>query len=244
MAKKTIYDSPSVTDTVVIPILTPDVNDCFLANPYMVNNLTIYYIERDFSGGNIIEFDIVQKNQAAETAAINAQNQACVSPTPQNTTLAKQLRTQADALQVTQPVYYNDAVVVATIGNSNFPAWLSTDVDNAFLTNVSVDANGNTIYGNFEYVWNPVGMREGNYIACWTWTPLPAGETLSDNIPFALMGNTAITTSIPTHVTPSNKYSTLLDRYLPEMYKNFISTDDVTPTVLSNFNNAVAMGFT
>ncbi len=244
MALKTIYQDPSVTDSVVIPILTPDVNDCFLANPYMVNNLIIYYIERDFSGGNVIEYDIVQVNAAAKAAATKAQQIACVTPTIANITAAQKLKTQADALSITSPVYYNEATPVAVIGNAKFPAWLSSDLPNAFLTNIPTDGNGNPIYGNFQYTWTPTGMREGNYIACWTWTLHPAGETMSANLPFSLMGNTAITTSIPTHITPPDKYDVLLERYLPEMYKNFISTDDVTPTILDKFNKSVASGFT
>lgn len=244
MAEKTIYETPSITDTVVIPILTPDVNDCFLADPYMVNNLTIYYIERDFSGGNVVPFDTVQKNKDAEKAAIDAQNLACTSPTEVNIANAKRLRTQADSMQVTTQVYYNEAVPVAVIGNSQFPAWLSTDPDNAFLEHVTEDEEGNVLFGNFNYVWNPLGMREGNYIACWTWTPLPAGETLSANLSFYLMGNTVVTTSIPTHFTPPEKYDVLLERYLPEVYKDPLSDFDLSPQVLALFNNSVALGFT
>jgi hypothetical protein len=244
MAKKTIYESPTITDTVVIPILTPDVNNCFLSDPYLVNNLTIYYVERDFSRGNTVSYDALQKNKEAEQAAIDAQNLACVSPTEENIEKAKSLRTEANSMVVKTQVYYNEAVPVAVVGNSNFPAWLSTDTANAFLTHITEDEDGNTIYGNFSYEWNPIGMREGNYIACWTWTPLPAGETLSANLHFALMGNTAITTSIPTHFTPAEKYDVLLERYLPEVYKDPLSDFDLSPQVLALFNNSVAKGFT
>jgi hypothetical protein len=244
MAEKTIYEVPSVTDTVVIPFLTPDADQCLLQNPYMVNNLTIYYIERDFSGGNVTQFDVETRNQDAERAATEAQNAACLDPTQENILEARKLRAQADSMRVSRPVYYNDAVPVAVIGNSSYPAWLSTDTPNALIENVPLDEEGNTVYGHFQYVWNPVGMREGNYIACWTWTPLAAGETLSQNLSFSLMGNNAITTSIPTHATPPEKYQTLLDTYLPEMYKSTLSEDDVTPSVLTRFNKSVGQGFT
>lgn len=244
MAAKTIYESPSITDTVIIPILTPDVNDCFLSNPYMVNNLTIYYVERDFSQGNVTEFAAVQKDADAEQAAIEAKNTACIAPTLDNINLAKQLRAKADSMQTSQEVYYNEAVPVAVIGNSRFPAWLSTDTSNAFLENIPLDGNGNAIFGNFQYTLNPLGMREGNYFACWTWTPLSAGETMSANLSFALAGNTGVTTSIPSHFTPPEKYDVLLERYLPEMYKDPLSDFDLSPQVLALFNNSVAAGFT
>ena len=244
MAEKTIHQSPSVTDTVVIPILTPDANDCFLTDPYKVDNLTIFYVARDFSRGNVTHYETVQKNEEQEKLAADAQNLACLSPSEYNVTQAKNLRAQADSYQTKQSVYYNDAVPVAVIGTSSFPAWLSTDADNAFIEHITEDDDANTIYGNFQFIWNPLGMREGNYFACWTWTPNPAGETLSANIAFSLMGNTVVTTSIPSHFTPPEKYDVLLERYLPDMYKDPISDLDLTPQVLNQFNKSVAKGFT
>ena len=52
MAEVPFNQNPSITDTVVFPLQTPDSNGCFGSMPYKVNNVTIYFIERDFSSGN------------------------------------------------------------------------------------------------------------------------------------------------------------------------------------------------
>jgi hypothetical protein len=59
-----------------------------------------------------------------------------------------------------------------------------------------------------------------------------------------LGGNTVVTTSIPSHYTNPDKYETLLERYLPEMFKMKLADDDRTPDVLEKFNKSVASGFT
>jgi hypothetical protein len=59
-----------------------------------------------------------------------------------------------------------------------------------------------------------------------------------------LNGNTSLTTSIPTHYTKPDKYEILQERYLPEMFKMNMVTNDLSPDVLSEFNKCVAKGFT
>lgn len=244
MADKTIHESPTITDVVVLDLLTPDVNDCHSADPYKVDTVAIFYVERDFTKGNVTEFESVQTDDYLEKRARIASNNACVSPTPTNIDLAKKTRIEADSYKTKQQVFYNEALPVATFGTPRLPAWLATDTDNAFLEHVTEDEDGNRLYGHYRLRWKPMGMREGNYFACWTWTPLPAGETLSAHQSFALMGNTVVTTSIPTHFTPKEKYDVLLDRYLPEMYHDQLGDHDMSPSVLTRFNSAVAKGFT
>jgi len=104
--------------------------------------------------------------------------------------------------------------------------------------------NNKTVVGEFVYLWEPKNAREGDYFICWKWTPLAGGDSLSSHLKFSLSGDTQFTTSIPSHFTNPQKYSTLLERYTPEMFKMYISDSDVTPNILNNFNNAVALGFT
>jgi hypothetical protein len=89
-----------------------------------------------------------------------------------------------------------------------------------------------------------LGAREGDYFVCWNWTPNPGGDSLTSHQFFTLKGNTQITTSIPAHLTVKDKYEILLERYLPEMFKNILFSGDLTPKVLHEFNKAVAKGFT
>jgi hypothetical protein len=59
-----------------------------------------------------------------------------------------------------------------------------------------------------------------------------------------LAGSPQTNTSTPAHVTDEDKYRTLLERYLPEMYKNSIAEKDLSPETTYKFNEAVAQGFT
>lgn len=268
----TINDNPSITDNIRLVFLTPDANGCLLENPYKVNKVVIYYVERDFISGNLSQYDEkaydVTKLRLAEESEIAACEQeyladlaeqlAETTPTPENIAAAEEARELATNLRqaanvarnsaessvVLSSFYFNEAKPVVILGNDDYPAWLSTDVDNAIITNVPTDEDGNPVFGVFEYIWQPKGMREGDYFVCWTWTPLIAGDSLSSHIKFSLMADTQITTSIPTHFTKPEKYETLLERYTPEMYKLIINSDDRTPDVIDKFNKSVAMGFT
>lgn len=235
MATLTINENPSISDTIVFNLKTPDVRGCFSENPYKLDKIVIYYVERDFSSGNETTYENknydLDKLKAAEIAEANV----CVSPTDENIKEAKRLREIAESDVSTTPFFFNEAKPVHIVGNDRYPAWLSTDVQNAFANLVGI--------GEFEYIWQPQGMREGDYFICWTWTPLIAGDSISSHMRFTLKGDTQVTTSIPTHFTDPAKYTTLLERYTPEMFKMVISGNDRTPDVIEKFNNAVADGF-
>lgn len=235
MAILTINDNPSISDTVVFTLPTPDADGCFTSNPYKVNKVVIYYVERDFASGNLSDYENKTYDQEKLAAAEVAEAIACATPTDENIAEAKRLRAEAESNVAVNPFYFNEAKPVQIVGNDLYPAWLSTDLDNAFLDNPSTAI--------FTYTWQPQGMREGDYFICWTWTPLIAGDSLSSHIRFALKGDTQVTTSIPTHFTDPVKYTTLLERYTPEMFKMVISDDDRTPDVLDKFNGSIALGF-
>ena len=137
---------------------------------------------------------------------------------------------------VSYDTYFDKAEVAKVFGTDTFPAWLSTDTDNAILTKPGT--------GEFELLWTPEFTREGDFIICWTWTPLIASDSISSYLSFSLAGDTQATTTIPTHVTDPTKYTTLLDRYMSEHLKLRLADVDLTPEVLENFNAAVAEGFT
>ena len=56
MALKKINEEPKVTDTILFELTTPDATGCYVQNPYKVDRLTIYYVERDFLGENFGEY--------------------------------------------------------------------------------------------------------------------------------------------------------------------------------------------
>lgn len=235
MAILTPNDNPSTSDTVVFTLKTPDASGCFVSNPYKVDKLVIYYVERDFTSGNLGQYNQKTYNTEKLRLAEEAEVLACTYPTDENIENAKKLRYEAESTATTSPFYFNESKPVHVVGNDSYPAWISTDLENAFLENTET--------GVFTYTWQPKGMREGDYFICWTWTPLVAGDSLSSHMRFLLKGDTQTTTSIPTHYTNPEKYKTLLDKYTPEMFKLIVSDNDKTPDVIDKFNSAVALGF-
>lgn len=133
-----------------------------------------------------------------------------------------------------------------------FPAWLNPDlVPVEVKSKVEEDnilsryeENGVYVEGKFVLDWNPIGCREGDYFICWNWNPNLAGDSLSAHMVFSLGADTRITSSIPAHRTKKDKYEILMERYLPQMFKNLISENDLTPYVVQELNNSIAKGFT
>lgn len=254
MALLTPAQGPSISDTILFDIFTPGADGCppvdDAHNTYIVNNVTIYFVERDFStpDSQEQEYDLQHLDSSAEAAADAAALIVCQNPTAPNIedlkSEAARLRAIADSYITVTPFYYKDTTAVAVFGTADFPAWLRTDPDNSILQPYKDDED-NIQPGYFTLEWNPEGSaREGDYFICWTWTPLPAGDTISSHIPFYLAGDTQITTALPTHQTVPGKYVKLLDQYLPEMFKMHLCTGDLTPEVLTKFHAALAKGFT
>lgn len=235
MALKKITESPKITDQVLFNFTTTNTNGV-IADPYKILRVVIYYLERDFFAANnfsqfadeIATDDLKARLKAAEQAALS-------SPTQANLDNLAKVQKEYDANVQTKISYYKNANPVIIFGSEDQPAWLESDVDNALLTR--------TDEGLFELVWTPVGMREGDYFVCYEWTPNPSSESLAKYEQFVLFGEAQITTSLPTSLTRAGKYETLMDRYLPDMFKQKLTDEDLSPKVLSEFNKCVAKGF-
>lgn len=244
MTLKYFTDEPRVTDEIVFNISTPDQNGCNISDPYRLDNVKIYFVERSYLSSNHGQYDKVQYDEQLLKKTMMAERTACENPTDENIIIAQNIRNQLELSAVINKSYFNDAVIVHSVGTSTYPAWLSTDVDNAQVIKITEDSNGDIVYGQYEYTWRPEGsVRAGDYFICWTWTPQPAGDSIAAHEPFVLLGDPNVVVSIPTHLTPDDKYEILQDTYLPTMYKTYISDQDITPETLTNFNNAVAKGF-
>lgn len=199
-------DNPTVSDTIIFDFVTTD-SDSDPIDPYRVDEIVIYYIERGFSVENIY---------------------------PYEQTAAGQVYTE----------YFKDAVPIQVFGTDDVPAWLSTDTTSAFIEKIDTDDDGNTLYGTFRLTWEPKFAREGNYVLCYKWTEVLAGDTSAENLYFYILSDTKQNTSMPSHRTVPEKYETLLQRYMPQMFSMYLSTTDVTPDVLLKLNKSVAKGFT
>jgi|694.fasta_scaffold37610_3 hypothetical protein len=275
---KTIDQNPTVADQILFSFKITDENN-YLIDPYKVESIKIYFVERDFSSSEQKEYsyDINQNvynvsisgnltqgsrfftcisadssniqvgmsvlgdgiRDGTTVSYINDDNTIMLS-SPASSTLANSVITFAskgDVYTYNDSFYYKTTNCVKVIGNSDFPAWLSTDTSNALISKSSG-------VGGFEYLWDSSGMREGDYFICWSWIPKVGQDLFSNNIKFNLKSSNFLSTSSPAHHTKPDKYETLLERYLPEMYKMRMSDNDRSPDVLQKLNQSVAAGFT
>jgi hypothetical protein len=234
---------PKIGDEVLFDFITTDQNGC-PSDPYKVDKIVIYFIERSFEQLNENEYqDRIYDNEKL-VKTVEAEKKACDYPTEQNIFEAKRLRVDLESGANIQPFYYKDATPVHTIGTPTFPAWFSTDIGNAMIEKVDTDTEGNQVYGNFRFVWKSSGFREGDYFVCYVWTPVIAADQISSHQKLYMSGDTTTTTTIPSHVTKPEKYETLMERYTPEVFKIRMSTMDRTPDVMDKMNKSVADGFT
>ena len=249
MALKRIDENPQITDTIVFDITTTTADGC-IVDPYKVDNLTIYYIARDYQRMNFGEYSdtIYDESLLAATEAAEAlvcEDVANDVVDMDHIKTAQQLRQKLESKKKVKTVYYKERLPQKVIGTADYPAWLSSDTDNALITKISEDEDGNPLVGKFSYEWTPEGdVREGDFILCWTWSLNITVGTLSAHVAFSLAGDQKLVTALPIHQTPANKYETLLERYLPEMYKQILSDSDQTPDVTEKLNNAIAKSFT
>ena len=276
MKTLTIDQNPSVADNVLFNLKTTDENNN-LINPYKVESVKIYFVERDFGDTEQKEYNFeINKNPSLViTGDLNPASRI-VDNLVYNKNLKVGMLVEGDGIKVgttisyvlsetsimlsypasktlvgaslkfsdTSPIdpvysdafYYKGVIPVKNIGTGEFPAWFSDDTTDLITKTDSI--------GHFEFTWNPVGMREGDYFICWSWVPKIGQDLFSNNIKFNLSSSNAVSTTSPAHHTAPDKYETLLDRYLPEMYKVMLTDSDRSPDVLKKFNDSIAQGFT
>lgn len=263
MAIKRINEFPTITDQIIFDLTTPDLDGCYFTDPKSLDSIVIYFLERGFNGNvsdSAYNLDINRDDLLQAYASKQAEYCSAIENNQPTETLQSQLtaiQARLEMTKQTETFYYKNALPVyhcGVYGDDLRPAWIygmvnpgevGTTPDWPIL-HIDKDADNNTQYGQFELQWNPIGMREGDYFICWTWHPYlnDSVTTLTSHMQFSLSGNTQVTTAIPTHYTDPNKYRTLLERYLPEMFKQFLMGNDLSPQVLFEFNNAVGDTFT
>jgi P2-related tail formation protein len=277
MKTLTIDQNPSVTDNVLFNLKTTDENNN-LIDPYKVESVKIYFVERDFGDTEQKEYNFeINQNPSLVIYGDLISDSRVVNNLTYNTNLKVGMLVEGDGIKVgttisyvlsetsimlsypasknlagasikfsdTSPFdpvysdtfYYKGVIPVKNIGTSENPAWFSEDITNSLITKTDS-------IGHFEFTWNPVGMREGDYFVCWSWVPRIGQDLFSNNIKFNLKSSNAVSTTSPAHHTAPDKYETLLDRYLPEMYKVMLTDTDRSPDVLKKFNDSIAQGFT
>ena len=246
-----------ITDQIRFILSTTNSTECLNGiqkafTPYKVNQVTIYYIARDFTNTTVSEYNnqIYNKNLLLEYE--NQKNITCDEPNKSNLEKLNSIKLELEQSKKTSSFFFKEASPIKIFGGYKnesgelFPAWINPDL--VPIEEVEKANKENMLQlletGKFLLEWNPVGCREGDYFICWNWTPNLAGTSLSAHMHFTLLSDSKLNNSIPTHYTIKDKYETLLDRYLPDMFKNFISEGDLTPMIMQELNASVAKGFT
>ncbi len=246
----------TVADKIKFILSTTDSNDC-LKTPYKINKIMIYFVSRDFTDTTVSEYtkEIFKDSVKKEYEKIKLE--VCESPTQENINKLSAITKELNDTKFNSTFYYKDAIPTQTFGGyvneagETFPAWINPDlvpidsVDQVNQDNLlyKYEENGEIVEGKFVLELDPIGYREGDYFICWNWTPNIAGDNLSSHMMFYLGSNTKLN-SIPIHQTKDKKYEILMEKYLPSMFKNFISENDLSPYVLQELNFSVAKGFT
>ena len=125
MPEVSVNDNPSITDTVVFRLFTPDESGCLLAMPYKVDRVVVYYVERNFSSGKTSAYSDKTYDAKKLAEAEIAEQKACSDPTAENIAAAKLLRERAESNVRTSEFYFNEATPIKVSGTPQYPAWLT-----------------------------------------------------------------------------------------------------------------------
>jgi len=244
MAEKYYYQNPKISDTVVFDLYTPDANCCFFADPFSVVSITISFVERnfvnDYSGftsKKIIDVDL-------EKEYLESKQKVCDFPDNKDymmklNVIEKKLLKSASSKF--NKIQFDNLITVESYGSNNNPVWTPTKVD-SILEKV-LDAGSNILHGHFKFKFKKDGLRDGDYFISWKWRTNVSLNTLSSNIYFKL-ASSETEYILPNNLeTRKDKYTNLLNKYLPDVYKNKLSDTDVSPEVLEKFNNACGDAF-
>ena len=243
MNEKYYYEKPKVSDTIIFDIYTPDVNCCFNADPFEIVNVKVYFVERNFSNDFYTQISANTASPELEKNYLEKAQLVCTDP--ENTDYANELKT-AKALLLNSSNFSNlqfdNLIAVAVFGSEENPVWESSNPNDSILYKVN-DVNSNILYGHFRLKFKKDNLREGDYFLAWNWRPNVSLQKLSSSLFFSLSSDSYKYLIPANFITDKNKYPDLLNRYMPEVYKQQLSPTDISPEVLNNFNLAVGDSF-
>jgi P2-related tail formation protein len=210
-------------------------DDCL--DPFTFDDITIYYIERNFSNKNTYLSDDTLFHYSDATVVFKIG-----SPLWVNNVLECPTEEEIGKYHRSSSSNPNLSKIVSCPNPDDQLGYKRTSKDEQDPNNLLIKKIDGKI-GCFEFVWTPEGVREGDYFICWTYTPYKGASKISNHLKFYLGSSTAINTSTLLHRTNPQKYIDLLERYIPEMFKEYISDNDLTPNVLEKLNKSLAKGF-
>ena len=242
---KRITESPTITDTILFELATPDADGLLSKDPLCIEKVVIYHIERDFNRlNNNQAYEMVHYDPAVEKEVVVAKEAIQKNPTAENVEKLRLAKLRMEAMAVRHNFYFNDAKPVYTKGNKENPIWSADDPTNSPIKAIVKNQHGQEQFGQFEFQWDATGGREGDYFISWSWRMDENQPLFSSHQIFRLESVRGTNSYIPMRHTPRDKYDVLIDRYLPETYHYKIKHDNLTPEVISRLNKCVAQGFT
>ena len=224
-------DSPKTDDTIGFTLETYG-DDGVLRNPYSVETITIYYVEKNnYRNERVLE--IKHYKSELETIHDNLQEVIQTDPSEKNLADLSRLKRRMEETAITNRFYYSDAKIVIKIGS---PVW-NGEIKN--IVNLE-DGDNNPINGKFIFLWKPTDrVREGTYFIRWDWRNEKGKQIRSAEKLFTLHPSESKINSIYSKFAPREKYNVLFDRYIPKMYRVKTTPNDITPEVLVNLNKSV-----
>lgn len=241
MAEKYYNENPKVTDTIIFDLYTPDAKCHFKTDPYEVTSIIVYFVERNFVVDTPSFRNINVNNPELEVKYLELKQ--AIFNDPNNADLKEQLKVAERSLLQTSlnKVEFDNLIPVATFGTPEDPVW--TPSKHGHTIKKITDPNSNIVYGHFQFKFQQDSLRDGDYFVSYNWRPNISSQKLSSSIYFSLLPNVSTYVAPKNLKTDKNKYPNLLNRYMPDLYKNYLSNTDLSPDVLEKFNLAVGDAF-
>jgi hypothetical protein len=242
---KNYFENTNVNNIIQFTFLTPLADGTFNFDPYKVDTIKIYFVERNLNAVKnqstiVQEYDLNLQRRYAEAFQKWSETQ-----NEQDYIDAQNLKYQLDASIVSNQIYYSETDVVFKAGSDSDPIWSRYGDNTNSIINKVTDPVGIIKNGIFRFLWSPDGsVREGEFYLCYTWTPEFGSDTLSDYIHFYVGSDVKNEVTNPSNLVPANKYEQLLDVYTPEMYKLNYAKEDISVETIDNLNKSIAQGFT
>ncbi len=226
-------DSPKVEDTVGFTLETYDDNGV-LKNPYSVDKVSVYYIEKN-GHNNDRSIEVKDYNPDLKETYDSLHETLQLNPSKEGLGKLKSLKNVLDSTAKISKVLYSDSRLAMETPS---PLW-TEDLKVKCIANLQND-QGKNLDGKFLFLWLPKDVREGTYIIKWSWKSSKDGKLKFAEKLFTLYPAEQKINSVYRQFVPREKYNFLFDKYIPKMYRVRTTPNDITPQTLTNLNKAIA----
>lgn len=229
-------DLPKINEVVVFDLETYN-DKGMLVDPYVVEDITVYFIDKSKETPNelVIEEKIFNSDLEQEYTRLKTDLEDGVNNDTEP--LIQVIDRMHKTAKVNRTKYSEAKRVMATCS----PIWKQDGTVKKIAK--AKNKNKQEIPGKFLFYWEPTGMQEGAYFIKWSWRLSESSKSKQDKKIFTLYPSEQKVNSIYSKFVPREKYNLLLDEYIPKMYHAPRTPNDLTPEVLVKFNRAVAQCF-